>query len=297
LTNRGYVTAAYGHKVYLEQALCLLLSYRFQKDETPFTLVTDEVLAKLCSELNYNKWFDKIIILGNNQLHHFEGKLHAALQTPYSDTIYFDSDCLLIKEPETLWKELSLSSFCVPGGIYTGGSYANINMTEWLKHNQIAYLPVFNAGVFRFNNEGKKIVSEALSIIHEHETYRLPSADGGLNEQVALGIAMAKNSIMPLSYYNDLHFSFFNARSILKLDLYNKICKFKKERTWREPFIFHYTPLYKAGYYYSRSRKILERELNKLRSHFGIQKIEFFKPVLRDKLALIKRGRFLIDGR
>lgn len=297
MANRGYVTAAYGHKVYLEQALCLLLSYRFHQDENPFTLVTDEVLAKLCRELKYDTYFDKIIILGNDKLHHFEGKLHAALQTPYDDTIYFDSDCLLIKEPDTLWKELSLSDFCVPGGIYTGGTYAHINMTEWLKHNHISYLPVFNAGVFRYNHEGKKIVEAALDIMKHHEQYKLPQADGGLNEQVALGIAMSQRKVMPLSYYNDLHFSFFNAQSVLRLDIYKKICRFKKERTWREPFIFHYTPLYKAGYYYSNSRKVLEREINKLRKHYGIEKVEFFKPTLRDKMALLKRGRFLIDGR
>jgi hypothetical protein len=294
---RGYLTAAYSHEVYLEQAITMLLSFRSKNDLTPFSIVVDEENYKRILVRNYKEWFDQIIILDQSKLYDFIGKLYSALQTPYTDTIYFDSDCLLIKSADLLNRELSIYNFCVPGADVYDGEYAGIQMKEWLAYNQLKYIPIFNAGVFRFNENGKPIIEEALAMMHEPEKYHLPAADGGLNEQVALGIAMAKHDIHPIAFAHDLHFSFYNANTPLQLDIAQSICNFTKEQIPRSPFIFHYTPLYHAGFYYSASRRLLMKEINKLRGHFGIAATEFFKPTLRDKLALLRRGKLWRDVR
>ncbi|MBI3232746.1 MAG: hypothetical protein HYZ42_01680, partial [Bacteroidetes bacterium] len=118
-----------------------------------------------------------------------------------------------------------------------------------------------------------------------------------LNEQVALGIAMAQNQLNPIPFKHDYHFSFFNANSPLELDLQKSLCSFTKEHIKRHPYIFHYTPLYHAGFYYSQSRKLLMSEINKLRSQFNLPPTEFFKPTLRDQLALLRKGRLFKDKR
>ncbi len=307
--NKGYLTAAYTHPVYLEQAVTLVLSFRLKGDETPFSLVTDEKLYTLLLEKGYEKWFDKVIVLGSEKLYQFIGKLHSALQSPYDDTTYFDSDCLLVKQPQTINSELGTKNFCVTGDSRTSGRYAGFDLKPWLAHNHIDYISIFNAGVFRFDASpifigagslsmtGRTIVEQALGIMQQAEKYKLPKADGGLNEQVALGIAMAQNGLQPLQTDVDIHYSFYNANSQLSLDLFAGQCRFQKEGIWREPLILHYTPLFQAGYYYSQSRKILMREVNKLRQHFGLPPTEFFKPSLRDKLALLRRGRFPFDNR
>ncbi len=295
--NKGYLTAAYTNPLYLEQVVTLVLSFRLKGDETPFSLVTDEKLNKLLHVKGYEKWFDKVSILGSDKLYQFIGKLHSALQSPYEDTTYFDSDCLLVRRHSTINLGLDTIPFCVAGESVLEGMYAGFDLKPWLAHNHIDYIPIFNAGVFRFVGEGKKIVEQALAIMHQAEKYKLPKADGGLNEQVALGIAMAQNALQPQRTDKDIHYSFFNANSQLSLDLFDGQCRFQKEGVWREPLIFHYTPLFQAGYYYSQSRKVLMQEVNKLRQHFGLDGTEFLKPSLRDKLALLRRGRYPFDSR
>ena len=295
--KRGYLTAAYKHHIYAEQAVCLSLSFKYKGDNTPISIVVDKKNYIYIQHKNYTRFFDQVIVLPDENLYDFIGKLYSALQTPYEDTIYFDSDCLLISHAAELNTALSVLDFCVPGEDMKTGVYAGKNIQEWLVKLNLSYIPIFNAGVFRFNNKGKKVVEEALAIMHQADVYQLPQADGGLNEQVALGIAMSKNNIHAIPFHKDYHFSFYNANSSLVLDILNGECKFTKENHQRAPYIFHYTPLYHAGFYYSRSRRLLMTEINKLRMAFDIEPTEFFKPKLRDHLALIKNGKFFKDTR
>lgn len=295
--NKGYLTAAYTNSIYAEQAVCLVLSFRYHQDNTPISIVVDEKNHQYLTQKNYIKFFDQVIVLPSNQLYQFIGKLYSALKTPYEDTLYFDSDCLSIRKSEELFPSLSSADFCVPGEDMVDGEYAGLNIKEWLLHNKIEYIPIFNAGVFRFNSKGKYILLEALEMMKDANKYKLPKADGGLNEQVALGIAMAKNNIHSIPFTHDYHFSFYNASSPLMIDLENQCCEFSKENILRKPFIFHYTPLYHAGYYYSKSRKNLMIEINKLRKSFGLEAISFFKPKLRDQIALIRKGLVFKDNR
>lgn len=295
--KKGYLTAAYKHHIYAEQAVCLSLSFKYKGDHTPISIVVDQKNYIYIQQKKYTRFFDQVIVLPDENLYDFIGKLYSALQTPYEDTIYFDSDCLLISHAAELNTALSVLDFCVPGEDLKTGVYAGKNIPEWLTKLNLLYIPIFNAGVFRFNHKGKKVVEEALGIMHQADAHQLPKADGGLNEQVALGIAMSKNNIHAIPFENDYHFSFYNANSHLVLDLKQGICKFTKEQIHREPYIFHYTPLYHAGFYYSRSRRLLMTEINKLRKAFDIEPTEFFKPKLRDHLALIKNGKFFKDTR
>lgn len=295
--EKGFLTAAYKNIVYAEQAVTLVLSFRSKGLTLPVALVTDQLCYNYLKKKNYITLFDEVILGPEDYLYQFIGKLHSAIRTPFEDTIYFDSDCLLVNHAERLFDVFSQKDFCVPGADMTEGTYYNLDIQVWLSKLQLTYIPIFNAGVFRFNASGKKIIYDALEYMQQPKQYLIPSADGGLNEQIALGIAMSKSGIHPISYVEDYHFSFFNANSPLELDLAKGHCKFTKEQIVRNPWIFHYTPLYHAGYYFSRSRKLLDAEIIKLREAYGLPAPPTMKPNFRILLALARQGRIWKDPR
>ena len=55
-------------------------------------------------------------------------------------------------------------------------------------------------------------------------------------------------------------------------------CKFKKGDYWPEPAVFHYNALVSADMYRSASRKVLQKEINNLRSHFGLDNFRWRAP-------------------
>lgn len=278
MTN-GLLTAAYGNAFYAEQAVTLACSYRFKGGKLPITLVCDEAIHDYLTSQRLNRFFDALIIKPSAELQQFRGKLIAALASPYERTYYFDADCLIVREPAQIEEELSVTDFCVPGGIYTRGRYLNIDIKPWLERRGITSIGIFNAGLFSFNTKGKAILEEALRIMDEPEKNELPRADGGYNEQVALGIAMSKAGIFPLYFYSDIQFSFFDAKSRLELDIHQGKCRFIKGKTWREPLVFHYTPLFTASHFAWPSRRILLNQINNLRKEFGLHPLTFPEPV------------------
>lgn len=295
--DKGFLTAAYKNIIYAEQAVNLVLSARAKGLTYPFALVTDQVCYHYLKKQNYLSFFDEVIMGPENHLYQFIGKLHSAIRTPFADTIYFDADCLFIRHGERLFDALSQYDFCVPGANMTKGEYYHMDISAWLQKIGIKYIPIFNAGVFRYNEAGKKIIYEALEYMQTPETYHIPSAEGGMNEQIALGIAMSKSGLHPIHFNEDYHFSFFNAKGPLTLDLNKGICKFNKEGIERNPWIFHYTPLYHAGFYYSKSRKLLDAEIFKLRQNFQLPAPPVMKPNIRIFLSLLRQGKIFHDIR
>lgn len=296
-TERGFLTAAYKNIIYAEQAVTLVLSARSKGLQLPFALVTDDICYQYLRKKNYLTLFDEVIQGPDQQLYQFIGKLHSAIRTPFEDTIYFDSDCLIVRHADRIFETFSQHDFCVPGADMTSGVYYHMDIKDWLHKIELSYIPIFNAGVFRFNEIGKKMIYDALIFMQTPEKYLIPRADGGLNEQIALGIAMSKAGLHPIPYLDDYHFSFFNANSPLELDLHKGICKFLKEGVERNPWIFHYTPLYHASFYFSQSRKMLDREIYILRKEFHLPEPPTLKPNIRVFLSLLKQGKVLRDPR
>lgn len=291
---RGLVTAAYGHPVYLDQAVSLRLSFLESGCPLPFSLVCgNELKNGLTPEIL--ALFDQCIVVEDSRLSQFQGKLISALKSPYQETIYFDSDCWMSGAWEpwiSFWFE---QSFTVAGHLQTEGDFAGIQVSDWLKIHHITAMPLFNAGIFAFNEDGRQILIDALHFMEEPEKNKIPKNDGGYNEQVALGIAMAKSGILPLQSEKDIHFSFHGAG--VPLRIFDGQIRFEKNGIWRSPPLFHYTPLFRGEYTFSVSRKTLDIIINPIRAKYGFKPQKHFSPLIRDIFALLLRGRFPHDLR
>lgn len=291
---RGILTAAYSHSTYLDQAVSLRISFLNAGISLPFSLVTNQTLYPTLKPIE-KQFFDHILIKPDATLYDFRGKLTSALDSPYTETLYLDSDCLLLHHAEkfiSLWFD---HDFSVTGHQVTEGIIGTSQIKEILNIHNIKALPLFNAGVFGFNEQGRKIIENANQLMDNPVKHGIPKNDGGYNEQVALGIAMALKGIKPLVTKGDFHYSLHDAGTPLLL-AENKIF-FEKGGIWRCPMLLHYTPVFREAYAFSQSRQILNRLINPLRKKYGLNPQRHFIPSIRDLLALGIRGRFPSDPR
>ena len=151
---------------------------------------------------------------------------------------------------------------------------------------------MFNGGCYCWDSEGSNVLLRAGEILKSSKENMIPTGTGGAaDDQPAIGIAMAETGIMPLPNSLNLHFSTF--RSInLQLDLEKNYCRFLKGSFWAEPCVLHYNSLAGIEMYRSSSRKVLEKEVAKLRHSFGLKDCSWPRPNFRTVLWLLRTGQF-----
>lgn len=100
MPTRGFVTIATGNEKYYQLAAQLLRSYRrHATDNTPFAIICDR-------ETNETQKFDQIVLMDQASYSYMD-KLQLYRYTPYDETIFIDSDSLILSDPSRIWSDFS----------------------------------------------------------------------------------------------------------------------------------------------------------------------------------------------
>jgi hypothetical protein len=294
--KQGYITCAYGKPTYLEQGVNLACSIKRLDKKRYVALLTDHKMQLAATAYRSKGIFDEVYVLEDVRLRGMMCKVACVEVTPFETTLFMDSDCLLVRDPDFLWEKMTSQDFCIQGEVQSEPSTAELCF--WFDRFNITYLPVFNGGCFCWNRKGADVISRAGEILRNSRENRIPRGVGGCDDdQPAIGIAMAERGIKPLPNSLNLHFSTYGSVN-LQLDLEKNYCGFLKGTYWAEPCVLHYNSLAGVEMYRSKSRKVLEREVAKLRRSFGLPDCPWPKPDLRTFLWLVKTGQFhLRDNR
>lgn len=93
---QGYITLATGSRFYLELAMNLLLSLKLNDPTRQVCVVTDRSMNV---PENYMKLIDKIAYLdAKPRFHGCLNKLRVNEISPFDETMFVDSDCILLKD-------------------------------------------------------------------------------------------------------------------------------------------------------------------------------------------------------
>lgn len=107
ILTRGFITVATGKDTYYRQALNLLRSFRLFHPATPFAIICDR-------ENKYTQEFSDIVILTQPHNNYLD-KFAILTQSPYDESIFIESDCLVYHSLDNMWdmlaKEYDLTSF------------------------------------------------------------------------------------------------------------------------------------------------------------------------------------------
>ena len=121
--TKGFVTLATGREEYYILARNLLSSYKCHNPKPlPFAIICDR-------ENKYTKDFDKVVVLDNPSFS-FLDKLRLVDLSPFDENIFIDSDSLVCRDLEGLWKIVQdAPPFGIFGKIHSPDSeYGRIEM-------------------------------------------------------------------------------------------------------------------------------------------------------------------------
>jgi hypothetical protein len=257
--SQGVITLAYGNARYVEQARSLAHSLQLHAPHLPRTLITDsknpEIRGLFTDVIPYRPEYGS----GVRQ------KLFLDCYSPYEQTLFIDSDCLVLGNLEAFWSAFADQYFGVPGHkyLYKGSTHPSLDLNYVLETFQLKAIPKFNGGTYYFNRspEATEFFETVRDILDKWRTFRICDfRRGGPNDEDVYALAMAVHHIGPTSMGSGGMWTPIGYKGPLLLDALRGTCSFEKEGMKLSPEIIHFPWEYANSFVYARERA-------KLRAH------------------------------
>lgn len=200
---QGYLTLATGSRLYVEIALNLALSLKLNDSSRPICLVTDR--ATHLPE-THRRHFDDVVFIGpRDGFHGCLNKLRVHECSPYGETMFVDSDCVLVKnDMDRHWGRFASPGFNIAGSVVTTGNWYGFDIAEVIGKLGIPYMVRMNSGVFYFRAGAATTLffDTALRLVDEHKELlgsfhrnKLQLAD-----EPFIGAALGTLGVTPIAY-------------------------------------------------------------------------------------------------
>jgi hypothetical protein len=258
-SSRGILTLAYGHRRFIEQAKYLGLSLQLHAPHLPRTLVTDS------ADKDLRSIYTEIVPYRSAYGSGVRQKLYLDQYSPYAETLFIDSDCLVLGNLEAFWTGFEGQYFGVPGfrSLRKGDTDPHIDVDYVLEHLKLAALPKFNGGAYYFTRsaEATRFFELARNIMNEWQSLRLaPFRNNGPADESIYSVAMAMSDVQTTYMGAGGMWTPCGYRGKLVLDGVRGICSFEKEGEIRTPEVIHFPGEYIYCFPYARERaRIRER--------------------------------------
>ena len=150
-TSRGVLTLAFGKPRFLEQVKSLGRSLQLHAPEIRTAIVTDSRDPEL------KELFTQVILYRPEFGSSVRQKLHLNFYTPFDETLFIDSDCLVLGNLERFWRAFAGQTFGVPGFEFIARGEADpyLDVDFALDHFELSKLPKFNGGTYYFDNSDR----------------------------------------------------------------------------------------------------------------------------------------------
>ena len=265
--SRGIITLAYGHERFIEQARSLAHSLQLHAPQLPRTLITDS------TNLEIRRQFTGVISYRPEYGSGMRQKLFLDLYSPYDQTLFIDSDCLVLGNLESFWSAFAGKYFGVPGYRYLqkGSTDPYLDVDHALDNLHLTAIPKFNGGTYYFSRspEATEFFKTARDILDNWRALRLCEfRRNGPGDESVYALAMAVHHIGPTSMGTGGMWTPVGYKGSLLLNALNGTCSFEKEGMQLSPEIIHFPGEYVYSFAYARERA-------RLRAH-----IEGAKPPL-----------------
>jgi hypothetical protein len=257
--SRGIITLAYGHERFIEQARSLAHSLQVHAPQLPRTLITDSNSSEI------RKQFTDVIPYRPEYGSGVRQKLFLDLYSPYEQTLFIDSDCLVLGNLEPFWSAFAGQYFAVPGFRYLqkGSTDPYFDVDYALDTLDVTAIPKFNGGTYYFTRspEADQFFETARKTLDNWRALRLGEfRRQGPNDEVVYSLAMAVHHIGPTWMGSGGMWTPCGYKGPLFLDALRGECSFEKEGMKLAPEIVHFPGEYVYAFPYVRERA-------KLRAH------------------------------
>jgi len=203
MTTRGFITIAYGDAKYIKMGKALARSIRLHNSNAKLAVITDS------NDIKLESLFDHIIDINLDWPPGVAQKLYLDQYTPFDETIFIDSDCLVYKNLDSIWDYYSgKRDFGIKGyGYLTAdqGHYSIENLPDCLEKLGLERLASFNSGVIYFNNNQSTldVFASAKEIYQQRDELTLMEfKNAPVNDEPIFALAMETHSIDILPWDN-----------------------------------------------------------------------------------------------
>jgi hypothetical protein len=184
-------------------------------------------------------------------------KIHLDLYSPFEETLFIDSDCLVLSNLDSFWKAFSGQYFGVPGWreLRRGDSDPFLDVDFVLDHFELDYLPKFNGGTYYFRrcDQTSRFFAKARELLADSKNLRLATfrQDSPADESL-FSIAMALEGLHSTSMGAKGMWTPASSRGAIELDVQRGWCSFEKEGHIVYPEIVHFASHYAYSFAYFR---------------------------------------------
>ena len=266
--DRGVLTIAYGPERYLEMAKSLARSLRLHSPQIPRAVVTDSI-----DDPEMKQLFDVCIPLNREFGSGLQQKLYLDRYTPFKQTLFLDSDSLVVTDVNEIWRYFEGVPFGIPGTakLRRGDPDPKMDVDYILDHFDLPDVPKFNSGLIYFESDAAPVFVTARELLSRHRELRFSNSDHPDDEPL-LAVAMALHGISPVQENDRTSRTPAGLRGNVTIDVAQGVATFNKHGTIVRPVIVHFAGPFAASFQYGR-------ECYKLRSGY--------KGTFRQRLAII----------
>jgi hypothetical protein len=255
--RRGIVTLAYGHERFVEQARSLAHSLELHAPQLHRTLITDSDNPEI------RRLFTEVISHRPEYGSGVRQKLFLDQYSPYEETLFIDSDCLVLGNLDTFWSAFAGQNFGVPGfrSLHKGSVDPYIDVDHVLETLHLTAIPKFNGGTYYFHRspQTNQFFTTARNILDSWHTLGLREfRRDGPGDEAVYAIAMAIHHIAPTSMGAVGMWTPVNHKGPLLLDAIRGTCYFEKEGMKLSPEVVHFPGEYVYSFAYARERAKLK---------------------------------------
>ena len=204
---KSVLTLAVGKQLYIDMAVALARSfYIWNKDAgIEFYIATDN--KKLIAP-DVLEWA-KVIELRPGELGEgFSPKLHLDKIAPTSQTLFIDSDCLIVKPLSSIFDKMEGKAVSVVGNFISDGEWFG-DVRSVCKKVGVDKIPKFNGGLYYLEKSetAAKVYAKARDLEPKYDEIGLVRLRNKPNDELLMALAMALYNLTPLedtgNYMND----------------------------------------------------------------------------------------------
>jgi hypothetical protein len=239
--NKGFLTIAYGAPKYIRMGKALARSIRYFNTLIPLAVITDSQDKELIS------LFDFVIPINPRYGSGVKQKLFLDQYTPFEETIFIDSDCLVYRDPAILWEMYKRynRAFCIKGWGYLGPNdnhYSVTNLNNYLSAHNVNKIGAFNSGLFYFDSskEALAIFKTARTLCDDKELKSFKNSH--LNDEPVFAMAMELNQceILPWDSGDAMSTALGNLKRYWNINILKGRSVFIKNGYQINPVVIHF---------------------------------------------------------
>ncbi|WP_109477839.1 hypothetical protein [Paraburkholderia sp. C35] len=273
-TGLGVVTIAIGARRYLRQAEILSMSLRRNMPGVPIAIVSDsESMRAHC---------DVLIPVDHSMPIATAQKLLLDIYTPFAETLFIDSDCVVARDFSEELAEIRRYPF---SPVVQQLTPAN-GVDEYFEHLGAALekvggtaFPKFNGGVYYFRRsaEARAVFNLAREYFRDYKRYGIKVFDrGGPGDETVISLALARLGMLDL--YTDggsLMRTPTGLQGRLHIDPIAGYCRFRRAEGVVHPAICHFAGHYLLMPEYRLAEAALRRGVTRVELPYRVRVLAF----------------------